>query len=146
MRFWDKVDTSGGPDACWAWTACKVRRGYGQVGVGKGKRMRAHRLSYALAFGDPGTAFVCHRCDNPACVNPAHLFLGTLEVNVADMVRKGRQATGERIAQSKLCAAKVSEIRRRHATGCRLRHLAREYGVSSTTIADAVARKTWRHV
>lgn len=95
-RFWPKVDQTGGPDACWPWMACRNRHGYGKVGVG-GISVTAHRAVWELANGPiPAGLHVLHRCDNPPCVNPAHLFLGTNADNVEDKVRKGRSCAGER--------------------------------------------------
>jgi hypothetical protein len=86
-RFWAKVQKT---DGCWLWTACVVRR-YGQFGVSSGVRMRAHRYSWELVHGAvPDGLWVLHRCDNPLCVNPEHLFLGDVGVNSRDMVAKGR--------------------------------------------------------
>lgn len=95
-RFWAKVDRTGGPDACWPWLATPNPSGYGVAYAGKSptgqNRTRlAHRVAWELAKGsDPGTAFVLHRCDNPPCCNPAHLFLGDAEANARDMAAKGR--------------------------------------------------------
>ena len=94
-RFWTKVDRSGGPDACWPWMGHRTRQGYGQVKI-LGKSTPAHRVAWELTngpipLGDHfGTTCACHRCDNPPCCNPAHLFLGTMADNVADRDAKGR--------------------------------------------------------
>jgi hypothetical protein len=98
--FWAKVDDSAGPDACWPWTGALFRpgpRGYG-MNYGRIKRNRrtlhAHRVAWELAHGPTGELFVLHKCDNPPCCNPAHLFLGTAADNMADKVRKGRHRWG----------------------------------------------------
>lgn len=109
-RFWDKVDRSGGDDACWPWMAFRSPRpgkNYGQAKI-PGRKMRgAHRVAYALthAGGVPAGLYVCHHCDNPPCCNPRHFFVGTHQDNVDDKVSKGRQSRGER----------HSEIRKRVA-------------------------------
>jgi hypothetical protein len=95
-RFWSKVQKSEDPAACWLWVGTRYPNGYGQFWTGQHK-IGAHRFSYELAHG-PITErlWVCHSCDNPPCVNPAHLSLGSQLENMQDKVRKGRAATGER--------------------------------------------------
>lgn len=89
-RFWAKVDRSG---ECWNWTAATNAAGYGKLSVGgRGRTMDAHRLSFLIHFGPfDRRLFICHRCDNPRCVNPAHLYAGTAKQNSRDMVNRGRQ-------------------------------------------------------
>lgn len=151
-RFWSKVHRTGNPDECWEWTACRHVRGYGQV-AWLGVCGKTHRIAYELTFGPiPEGKCILHRCDNPACCNPRHLFAGTQLDNIRDRHSKGRTShasrnIGERSGRSKLTESQVVEILRRHATlGETERSLAVEYGVTVSAIHLVVTRQNWRHV
>jgi hypothetical protein len=96
-HYWMKVDRSGGPDACHIWTAAKAGRGYGRFWI-EGSLYYAHRIAWIIVNNQdiPPSVLVCHSCDNPACCNPRHLWLGTHTDNTRDMVEKGRVAAGDR--------------------------------------------------
>ena len=160
-RFWNKVDRSAGPDACWVWTGSR-RGSYGRFFL-QGRTFKANRIAFELCKGPiPDGMFVCHRCDNPLCVNPSHLFAGTPRENTQDAVRKGRIAAGdrhgshvhpdawargERQGSSKLTADQVRIIRRSYAPGeVTLAELAKRFGVSEQTISYIVNNKRWQHV
>lgn len=148
-RFWRKV-RKGGPAECWEWTASRVASGgYGQFNL-DGKPVRAHRLSWELANGPvPAGLQVCHTCDNPPCVNPRHLFLGTIKENAHDRDRKGRArpgwVPGSKNGCAKLTEAQVVDIRAR-AFNETYQSLATEFGVSRTLISMIVSRKQWTHI
>lgn len=147
-RFWEKVDRRD-PDDCWEWTAAVNEHGYGVMrpeGRRTGPGIKAHRVSLMLAGVDVDGLVVRHSCDNPPCVNPAHLSTGTKADNSADMVARGRSPRGSRSGASKLTERQVVEIRARQAAGELHRVLAAEYGVSRVTITNIVTGKTWRHV
>lgn len=143
-RFWSHVLFD---DECWLWAGPVANDGYGKMNAQR-KQWRAHRLSWTITRGPLNdTVSVLHRCDTPLCVRPAHLFLGTNADNVRDMVDKGRQARGERLATAKLTAEMVSELRRLYAAGTYNQHqLAAIYGVTQTAVWFALQRKTWRNV
>lgn len=146
-RWWPKVDKRG-PDECWEWTGSKNRDGYGRFR--DGPPQKAHRVSYKLFCGPvPDGAQVLHKCDNPGCVNPRHLFLGDHIVNMQDMASKGRASVtrGTDNPNAKLTDAKVIAIRERYkAGGESLRKLAKEFGVSHELIRLIVTRVNWTHL
>lgn len=87
-RFWEKVEKT---ETCWIWKAFKNKQGYGRIGLSSGKCINAHRVSYVIHKGKiPEDQFICHTCDNPSCVNPDHLFAGTRQDNIDDMIIKKR--------------------------------------------------------
>lgn len=135
------------PGLCWPWMGAVGREGYGRFRL-NGRAQLAHRVSWALARGGvtaPGI-FVCHRCDNRTCVNPDHLFLGTQDANMRDMVLKGRQVRGAAHPCVKLTLSLVADARQRVAAGESIGSLAREHGVSSSTMWHAVKGRNWKHV
>lgn len=153
-RFWAKVDRRG-EDECWPWLASTRPSGYGRFAIGMGRATSAHRFSFEVHRGPiPAGMFVCHHCDNPPCVNPAHLFVGTPRDNSRDAARKGRCAPqrrpemyrGERQHSAKLSEADVVEIRRLFAGGAGVSELAQAFGVNSSAIYRVVRWKAWRHV
>lgn len=141
-RFWAKVKITG-PDDCWLWTGCINKEdGYGQVGIG-GKKLKAHRVSWVIAHGEiPKGVDVLHICDNPPCMNPHHLFLGTHTDNMLDMVNKGRHSGGNKI----LTDAMVVGMRELYSGGTNMCQLAKMYGVHRQTIWRAIHGITWKHV
>jgi hypothetical protein len=142
-RFYAKVDTTGD---CWVWTGQKIPSGYGRFTM-QGRRHMAHRAAYTLFVGNiPDGMDVLHRCDNPPCCNPDHLFLGTDADNTYDKLMKGRMARGEGIGMAKLSELDVQDLRQLHASGMSFARLAPLYGVDSTTVRRAVLRIAWRHV
>lgn len=153
--FWRKVRAPiqlGFVSPCWEWIGNLNDRGYGMITVGR-KQVRAHRVAWQLYTGraPPAGRFVCHACDNPRCVSPLHLFLGTAADNARDMRDKGRanlpppssSLRGEDHPRAKLTAAKVAAIRYliRNRTG---RDLAKIYGVSESTISAIKTGQQWR--
>ena len=142
-RFWHKVKKT---DGCWEWLAHKDKDGYGNFKV-KGKTVSAHRFSYELHTGEiPQGLFVLHKCDNPSCVNPDHLFLGTHQDNMNDMVNKDRSDHGEKVNTAKLSEMKVREIVKRFKDGLRNVDIAREYGVTRQNVRSIRLGRTWKRV
>lgn len=145
-RFWKKVQKT---ESCWLWTASKTDFGYGQIYGGEKPTIviGAHVLSWIIHHGAiPDGKCVLHNCpggDNPACVNPAHLWLGTKKQNTRDMVSKGRFVHGRRY---KLGDNTALKIRDRFNEGARIFELTSEFNVARTTIHCIVTRRSYRHL
>lgn len=135
--------TPGRPNECWEWPHARTPRGYGRQVYG-GRIEYAHRLSHRAFNGPiPAGQHVCHRCDNPPCWNPAHLFAGTGNANVRDRDIKGRVCRGERHHSAKLTEEDVREIR---ASGLSGPALAAQYGVKPSAIYKLLDGRSWKHV
>lgn len=175
--FWSRVDRSRGEDACWPWTGPTAHE-YGRCWW-IGRCAGAHRVAYELCIGPiptgPGYHGICilHRCDNPKCCNPSHLFLGSHLDNMRDKIAKGRQsqrlfvvpassrqrgddhwsrtspeflAVGSANGNAKLDDQAVISMRRARTTGETFRSIARRFGVSCPTAQDAISGRTWKHL
>ena len=157
MGFFDKHSDKieyGAPSGCWLWAAGTSSKGYGSVRA-RGKTRSAHREAYEdvhgpIPYGNGyhGTC-VRHRCDTPACVNPAHLEIGTVADNNRDTSERGRQAVGSAHSRAKLTEVDVVAIRAEYVHGCRDHGqgaMARSYGVSQQLVSRIVRREIWAHV
>lgn len=150
QRFDKAADKSGD---CWLWMGAKDQRGYGFIHH-DGKNRRAHCVSYELHSGPiPDGLFVCHACDNPSCVNPSHLFLGTAKDNYWDARRKGRipvicgpDNRGALNGSAKITEASVQEIRKLRSGGMKLLSIAELFGISRTQVHNIVSLKKWAHI
>jgi HNH endonuclease len=139
VRFWSRVDQSAGPDGCWPWIGYLGSR-YGVFYFGRCRQERAHRVAERIARGPLGPDDrVLHRCDNPPCCNPGHLFRGTQADNVADMIAKGRQRSvsryGEANPMATLSDAEVERMRRMRRRGVLLADLSDEFHVARSTVS-----------
>lgn len=158
-RFWAKVRKT---NSCWLWTGTGTGKGHGELWQA-GRMVLAHRISWELHFGPiPLGMGVLHKCDNPPCVRPDHLFLGTQTDNIKDAKRKGRLASGdrhgsqlhpERLARgekhggAKLTAAEVADIRREYSLGkVSQQILGEQYGVNQPEVSRIIRGETWAEV
>lgn len=154
--FWSHVNKDGSipqhcPELgnCWEWVGGKTSDGYGLFGS-KNRRVLAHRFTWSVTNGDISVGLsILHKCDNPSCCNPKHLFIGTQQDNVDDREFKGRgnQPKGIKHNKAKLTEAQVLEIRERYAKGgISQSQLAAEYDLQQTNIGFIIRRVTWRHI
>lgn len=142
VRFWKNVQ-KGKDDECWLWTASKRSNRYGAFRTGL-KSNSAHRFSWELHFGKiPDGMVVCHKCDNPPCVNPNHLFLGTHAENQNDKKNKGRAARGERNNKAKLTESDVRKIRILIEQGVSSREIGKKFNVLHSAILTIKNGKNW---
>ena len=153
-RLWDRVDRRG-PEECWPWLGGTTDHGYGRITFrdenGDNHWTRASRAAWIVTFGDPGELLVCHRCDNPSCCNPAHLFLGTDEDNHRDMAAKGRGNTAKLAPESiPLLRDRLRLVAtlfpRRFCKSREMQRLAHLYGVTTKTLWDIHRGLTWKDV
>lgn len=146
-RFWSKVSKT---DGCWIWQGTRGRSGHGALKVA-GKMVGAHRLSWEFANGPiPPGAYICHRCDNPPCVCPNHLYAGDSTTNMRDRVERGDRgawASGSDHVNAVLTEDQVSDLRRLHQTGqWSQRQLAAHFGIAQVSVGRIVRREYWRHI
>jgi hypothetical protein len=145
-RFWAKVIKTS---KCWLWNG-SLRSGYGQLSETYrtqkyNKNWAAHRLSWTFHFGPiPKGLFVCHQCDNRACVNPSHLFIGTQQENLSDMVAKGRSTYGDRNSNARLNTRQVITIRCLRKMGILPNYLSTRFGVSKTHVYRICKNLNWK--
>ncbi len=137
-RFWDKVTVG---DECWDWDASRHQQGYGLFGY-RGHLERAHRMMWQLHHGEPALDFfVLHRCDNPSCVRPSHLFLGTHQDNMRDKVSKRRQTRGESVNTAKLTREQARTIRVDERPNPAI---AKEFGITTSVVCGIKHGRVWR--
>lgn len=154
-RFWSRVNKNGpiiraelGP--CWVWPPTKHDK------YGRFDNRLAHRVSYVMATGCDTDLLVLHKCDNPACVNPDHLFAGTPLDNTLDRKAKGRKGgsgphtpsprRGEKSNWAKLTEESVREMRLLYKQGVKTKYLAARFEIGATGVFNVVSRKTWKHI
>lgn len=143
-NFWNKINIQS-KEECWNWGGCKIKTGYGCVML-NGKIEKAHRVSYYLKHGDiPEDMYVCHTCDNPSCVNPDHLFVGTQKDNMQDMISKGRACDRKGTAnpKNKFTEEQVIAIRNDDRP---YSQIAKDYNTNKSRISEIKLYKTWRHL
>ena len=146
-RFYSKIKV-GKVNGCWVWIAFREKDGYGRFKF-NGKNIPAHRFSWINTYGEiPKGFLVLHKCDNPPCVNPEHLFLGTQKDNIRDMLIKNRDnySFGEKHGLSKLKDKYIPEIRNLYKDGNTIKYIAGVYEVSLMAIHRIIKGRAWKHV
>ncbi|MCY7391790.1 MAG: HNH endonuclease [Leptolyngbyaceae cyanobacterium CAN_BIN12] len=150
QRFWRKVrklPPSNLNSGCWEWIGCIETNGYGTFVIEHQTKVAAHRFSLAMATNRTElTLLACHKCDNPTCVNPDHLYWGTSAENNQDRADRNRTAKGTQINTNKLSESQVREIRELLKGSISIRGIAKDYGVSHSTIARIRDGKIWKHL
>jgi hypothetical protein len=143
--FWSYINKT---DECWNWLGCVDRNtGYGKLSFNGRKNSSPHRVAYELTFGIiPIGMWVLHKCDNRICCNPSHLFLGTSEDNINDMLNKGRNPIGEKVGTSKLTKEEVVSIKEMLGDGMKHIDIARMFGVKKVTISAIATKRNWAWV
>ena len=134
---------------CWNWIGSKDRDGYGVFGHHRNKQIKAHRASYAFYVGEiPNGMMVCHSCDNPSCINPQHLFVGTAKDNTQDMIKKQRRPilSGENHPNAKITDHQAHEIKQLRKQNVPLTSIANQYGISFQTVSSIAKGTTWKHI
>ena len=158
-RFWVKVDIKSSWEECWNWTAgCRTKKGYGTIKY-NGKHVDSHRLSWMMfnnRFDLTPKDYICHRCDNPSCVNPSHLFLGNAQINAKDAYDKGRIKMpisegvrfkkGDKAYNSVLTDDDVLKIREMIKDGFLIKNIALLFGVSRYKITDIRRNRSYANV
>lgn len=155
-RLWSYINVRGNDD-CWEWNGIRSVPGYGRVTLHKGKfhsTMNAHRALYLLKRGyfdsdqNPNLfdMHILHKCDNPPCCNPNHLFLGTHQDNMFDMHRKGKVPFGTNSGRATLCEDDVADIIEMSEDGFSYREIARSFDVGKSTIGEILTGKRWSHI
>lgn len=146
-RLWSKVDKVSNQNGCWIWTRSKSKKGYGQFGIGRNQFL-VHRILLTLKESRCIDGFLaCHHCDNPSCVNPDHLWVGTTQENTLDMLKKGRSLKGEDHPMRTLNKDFVIKIRLLYEGGGHSHStLAKMFSICPATIGKILRRERWKHV
>lgn len=147
IAFWQKVDRSSGPDACWNWTgAVTAKWNYGCFAIAEGVTRGAHKLAWLLTNGETNGLYVMHTCDNRLCCNPAHMTLGTHQDNMDDMLAKGRKVTKVTADQVREIRAAYAPFGNRNAPKGFSKLMTEKYGISYRQIWTIATGKQWAHI